>query len=500
MKISLSTTGFNSKPSSKDIAQLEYNQVDVTIDNLIDYISDGYCFCNLYDFDDTFKFVGKGVKVNHYAGSYSINIDLDHQQQPIEETYNNCTLKPTFCYTSWSNSNDNYSYRFIYCFDSMIEGVEHYKNIYNELCTINNLEYDKHAESPYQYMNGTSKDCVVIKSDTIYHVNQFTQYNKSAKPNHILTHQNNMNGICTFNQFKNDEFKKDYFTLPLTQLISKYRYTFINKECSNIPDVDEDIPMIELDNYYEIHRLFRKSDGMCIKLKDGQNRKHKLYINCMVRRLITPTITFDDLLYDMLYEIYYFIDNRNDKITRRQLIDIVNNAMNADIYKFNKVYKGRKSMVNPKYQQKYGLSKRQIANEANANKSRLKKQQLYQSIGELYDFNKTVDENLRDFEGYGITVSKRTIQNWKKENGITRQYNKSANDNHILSEQNNMNVLCTFTEDQLKEIIINKIENNSNYINTDEFTNDMKSYSSISTDPETFQMDIYFNYIDKYAS
>lgn len=104
MKLSLSTKGFNSKPLSKEIRNMSFQTVDITVESLVNKLKQGYCFLNVYDFTtDSYQFLGKGIKKEHYIGSYSINIDLDHQHVPMKEMFDLSSIKPTFCYTTWSN-------------------------------------------------------------------------------------------------------------------------------------------------------------------------------------------------------------------------------------------------------------------------------------------------------------------------------------------------------------------------------------------------------------
>ena len=79
-------------------------------------------------------------------------------------------------------------------------------------------------------------------------------------------------------------------------------------------------------------------------------------------------------------------------------------------------------MVNPLYQLKYGGSKRAIANKANAEEKRKKKEEKYRLISKFYDSNLTIQENInimnnnRAFIEKGFIINKSIIMRWKKEN------------------------------------------------------------------------------------
>ena len=144
--------------------------------------------------------------------------------------------------------------------------------------------------------------------------------------------------------------------------------------------------------------------------------------------MISPTLTFDEFVYALCFEMAYFIDNsdRTDLITRQQLIGIAENAFIADTSKFNYI-KPRKSIVNYRYTAKYGLSKEEVRNKHNGqknaqNNTKIKKNNS-EVINRFYNPNFTTEENIGYIEDMtGIKFSRATIQNWKRENGYTREY------------------------------------------------------------------------------
>lgn len=72
----------------------------------------------------------------------------------------------------------------------------------------------------------------------------------------------------------------------------------------------------------------------------------------------------------------------------------------------------RKWMVNPYFSAKYGMSKREVINKFKLNKK--------QYIGELYDLSLSDKENVEKMKEYGLKLSTKTLQRWRKENNITK--------------------------------------------------------------------------------
>ena len=46
-----------------------------------------------------------------------------------------------------------------------------------------------------------------------------------------------------------------------------------------------------------------------------------------------PELTHEYLLIMLVYELYFYIDNTDDKITKKDLFEICNNAIKADLDK-----------------------------------------------------------------------------------------------------------------------------------------------------------------------
>lgn len=419
MQITLSTTGSQTKPK---LNNLIFHTVDIQIEELKEKLEQGYTFSGLYSHKGEWKNTGKGVLKNHYIGSYTVNIDLDDQEMPMEEKLEQITLLPTIAYKTFSNDDykGKYRYRFIYVFDNIILGELNYEKIFNEICCINHFNYDRNARVGYKLMCGTDKAVLI-----------------TGKTYKLCDFKCNLNcddcGLCkpvttSSYQFENKEFEKDFARMSFADIVEKYKGIYRNIQQSQLPFADADTPVIELpDDFFEIVRPWKKGmeKNEIVRIKNHCHRRIKLYNNLVIRRLITPTLTFDELVYALCFEMAYFIDNsdRTDLITRQQLIGIAENAFIADTSKFNYI-KPRKSMVNVKYMIKYNKSKVEVRNKNNAQNKTKIKEANYEMINRFYNPNLTIAENIDYIEDMtGTRFSERTIKNWKKDNGLTREYN-----------------------------------------------------------------------------
>lgn len=419
MILSLSTTGSQTKPK---LNNLTFHTVDLQIEELKEKLEQGYTFSGIYSHNGEWKNIGKGILKDHYVGTYLINIDLDEESVPMEEKLEQIELLPTLAYKTFSNDDSigKYRYRFIYVFDNIILGELNYEKIFNEICCINHFNYDRNAKVGYKLFHGTDKECLII--------------GKTYKPSNFKYNLNCDDcGLCkpvttTSYQFENKEFEKDFARMPYADIVEKYKGIYRNIQQSQLPYADAETPVIELpDDFFEIVRPWKKGmeKNEIVRIKNHCHRRIKLYNNLVIRRLITPTLSFDELVYSLCFEMSHFIDNtdREDYITRQQLIGIAENAFIADTSKFNYI-KPRKSIVNVKYMIKYNKSKVEVRNKNNAQKKTKIKEANYEMINRFYNSNLTIKENIDYIEEMtGTRISDRTIRNWKKDNGLTREYN-----------------------------------------------------------------------------
>ena len=210
--------------------------------------------------------------------------------------------------------------------------------------------------------------------------------------------------------------------MEIKDIITKYENIYPNIEHTPLPKTDADIPYILFpSDYIEIMRDCRKNeDDIAKKLKDGHGRRKRLFNNGILRRKINPNITFENLVYNLLYELHYYISNRNAEniIGKNEIMIIARDVMKADLSKYEyKAVRDKDWIVNDEYCKKYDLSPNQVKNIARKAINHLK-------IHELYDKDLTDKENVEMMKGKGFEVSLSTLKRWKGENGITKHREK----------------------------------------------------------------------------
>lgn len=434
--VSLSTQKFDHKPDrNTEVAKLRFNRIYTDVEGFAEGIAKGYCYAPIFT-NATFSMSDKTDR--NFTYSSFVSIDIDHANSDMNTMVDGLEYKPTIAYTSCSNGLDgNYSYRLIYCFSDKIEGTREYSNYVYTILDANGIpvnDIDKRSFKASQYYNGNGCGNIDIKvSNIIYNKLDYIEYYKEYSNNNILyinsnesinlTHNTTHPTIMSYNDtFVNKNFEYDYWNMRMEDVLSKYIYEYPNIEHTPLPVVDEDTPYIMFpSDYIEIKRYWRVEDGRTAKIRDGEGRRRKLFLNGILRRLIVPSITFDNLIYNLLFELVYYVSNyeAENVIDKKEIFHIARNVMKADMTKYEGL-KGtdRRFMVNPRYCEKYGLNKKQVRNVA-------MKMIRNQGIGELYDCSLNDNQNLEIMKQHGLDISPSTLKRWRKENGITK-YKKNG--------------------------------------------------------------------------
>ena len=433
-EVCISDQAFDHKPNRiTEVPKLHFTKKTVDVDDFLNYMIEGRCYTPIFS-SDSFGMSGK-TDIN-YRYSYLVSLDIDHTHVPMKDMVDKLDYKPTLAYTSCNDGKDGeYKYRLVYCFDDKIEGIGEYYNYVYSILDSNKMgidDIDKRSLKASQYYNGNGTQAFDFTvTDIVYNKDDFRLFykdyyslsctgiknkeDKSIIENHTYnTHYN----IHLNDTFENEEFETDYWNMKMEDILSKYVDVYPNMEHTPLEIPDDDIPYIIYPiGYIEIRRWWRKRlDGKPIKIKDGEGRRRKLFINGIVRRLINPNITFHNLLYNLLYELVNYHSNygADNIIDKKEIYKIAQDVMKKDMANYEQL-KGthKKFMVNPNFCIKYGLSKNEV-------KSMAAKMIRYNQIGELYDCSKTDKENVRMMKDYGLELSIITLKRWRKANGITK--------------------------------------------------------------------------------
>ena len=124
--LSVSTTSYRDK---KDInwSKVVYSNSRINLNLFEELIKLGYNFC--YNFNKN-NFNQSEKKIENWVNTSIIFIDIDDSDVEMNEFVNNLSNKPTLYYTTYSNKENSYRFRLVYCVNELIENIELYKNLY----------------------------------------------------------------------------------------------------------------------------------------------------------------------------------------------------------------------------------------------------------------------------------------------------------------------------------------------------------------------------------
>lgn len=440
--------GFEKKPQPNEMRKIEYIRKNLSIDEIAEHIKNGHVLSANFTEDDSTIIRQTQRCYENFISTSLIMIDLDGEVElELNELIENLKFKPSIAYTTFSHliENKGNRYRLLYLFENEIDDIKLYKDIYKIIISSFDFKLkDNCGSNVTQAVFGSKRDCILIKSNKIYSISNFIDislFNKNniTNLNNQISHSNSINKeeeniIRLERLIQDDEYIEDYWNMSYNDLLTRYRDKYPIFEHTPLYNPDEDTPYIllppdyiEIKRYWMIDYIYSENGSLkCYtskarKIKDGEGRKKKLFINGILRRMMIPSISFEHLLNCLVYELYHYIDNSKDIIKKQRLFDIAMSAWNADITQYEHLRQSdnREFIVNDNYCIKYNVSRSTARNIS-------KKAITYDKIGSLYDCNLTDKQNLEVFKEHGFTTSPKTLQRFRETLGLTR-YNKRNN-------------------------------------------------------------------------
>lgn len=487
-EISISTKAYSDKNLIK-WNSVEYQRQSITVEEFALLIKEGYCFCHSFKTNGILFGLSEKKDAN-FLSADMVFVDIDDSDIVMNDYVGRLSKKPTLYYTTPNNHTEksNYKYRFRLCylFCLPIYTVETYHSLYDGIAEsirkdIQDVEIkDNCGRTPSQQFSGNAKaECELYVTDNVFSHSDFPYQSNNVSFSSSLSISN---GNLSKSAKKDDDtvigvkdliiadksFISDINTLSPYDLIDKYRtkYRYFTHTELHFQDGYALIPS----DYQEIYRQtymdsFIKNNGDEIKfsavkkLRDGDNRRKKLYIAGLIMKKILPNITFENLLYNLICERTYYYDNSDRVLSNKVLANIARNVVNIPLEKIQlqSKRKKRKFCVDKSYCAMLGIS-------PNAMKNKVRKMLKDEEIGNAYDCSLSVAENLAAFKEMDISVGKSKLYQWCKENGINTKGEKSNVCNHdIYAELKEVThyyfIARTLKEKRELRIIISKLRN-----------------------------------------
>jgi predicted DNA-binding transcriptional regulator AlpA len=368
---------------------------EIDQDTFLTLAGSGYSF--------TYNFQGNRRKPELFLNTPVIIYDIDHCEQPMEDYIDGLHYKPSLGYTSYSNGKDGkFSFRLVYVFDSLIESEQSFNALYYGIAGENGFgkEFDKRRINQLYF--GSNKDLPGYKeynSHLVYSQDDFDFPEESAvcpisMSNTLSPHNNDYETNDTF-QDGDDNYYRNYvesLETPLVQSTSGTHYTYPQ-------------------NYYSVPIRIITKDGKRVvkRWTDGEHRRKKLYISALIMLLNKPSLSPDNLRFNLRQLIRDYYDMSKDPITQGDIEGIVKRAYeNKDTCQLDNSIHQSNFKVNKEYCQEQGLSARQLI------PAIIKERNM--EIMDFYDWTTSVSNNLKMLnEDCGLAISRSTLYRYVNE-------------------------------------------------------------------------------------
>lgn len=442
--------------------KMAFKEEEVTVNEFVNYATNGYAFCNLFQFNETDQYKlykkypwakafpvyrrgpNKGffkleIKSDEFfRGAQTVFVDIDDTSfTSLPDYINNLTYTPTIVYPSFSDclnkkGKTSRRFRLVYVFDKVLDRGE-FEAVTQAL--YEKIEKDTEepiadncGARPSQYMNGTySKE--TYTTDWVYDVTDFRK-----KVELTAAERGEMTDFSWLLDDETDEIEgkcgdEDDFDKTAIEEIKP-------KKGKKTVKVSDEIYRDSIDGNYEkfIRKWFAKgmryvtktefkeeefagyfyklTEGTDYcelyyfreKVKDGEERRKKLYRRAALRRLINPDITPNELFYNLVVDCYKFFDNSDGVLTADLLLKKVESAFSLPIDEIRKMNTTSTTFVINPY-----MVKEKFQHKARA---MARREIMDMKIETLYDESISVSENLKKMEEGGFKVSKTRLYKW----------------------------------------------------------------------------------------
>lgn len=439
-----------------NVGRMCFKREQLTIEEFLNKATNGYAFSYLFTYDPNKKYliqtnkkygyktlaypeykrgINKGyMKINFkrdefFEGTQTIFIDIDETNyNSIEEYVNTLPIKPTACYTTFSNKvnkagSTSIRFRMVYIFDRVLNKVE-FKSIANDLK--NTIEiatkepiYDVCWLAQSQYFNGGNDTADTYNSNLIYNANEWLNSIElwDEQENAPTNKKNNSSKSIVSKKITND-----LTHLKLNQFLYKYRYTeYINNNKSAY-NVDSNYFNYTDSNYIQLYYNVQK-------IKDGNKRRKKLFYRGLQRRKINPLASADVILVNYVRDFVNFIDNTDGVITVETIIDSVNRLMRTNTQIIDTI------QMEEKYRPKYVINTNLPTNVKRKLAAKARGIITFEKIGEMYDTSLNVKDNQKQMKNMGVNVSLSTLYRFAGANNINTKVKKQTN---VISDNTNI--------------------------------------------------------------
>lgn len=285
----------------------------------------------------TNEFMKQFASHDFWCGSQVMFVDVDGDNNTIENYIVSCKYKPTFAYYSYTDGKGGLRrFRLVYCLSRIITDVREWDIISTLIrywCPGNT---DPTSTNPTQTSFGTCNTGIwfgnILDTDREF--------------GNILERQEQE---LTYIIEKTEKIKPDYPHLKITFdtkliniLSSDLKWSDLNKTFF-IPDIYRKFYWRKESEVIERHIIQGYTIGLATEnywqldlnpnyiIKDGEGRRMKLRTRAMIRRVLNPSLSAEQILVNMYYDRERLIDNSDGIVNLAEMCNLVQNVFKYEI-------------------------------------------------------------------------------------------------------------------------------------------------------------------------
>lgn len=424
--------------------QIQYATQKITLGDLERLQREGKSFCYNFKKRDVSGLITQHEKtLKGFDYTNIIFFDIDKMPIPMEEYIAPLPFKPSLAYTTISNGKGGkYGYRLLYLFDTPLSTIPDFDNLYYAIAAANGFkqqvdkdgnkfEFDYRKVNQQYYGGGVKSE--TIKTNIVYSPSDFSSYynkgialketlypskkknkssisNKGSFPNEIIIGEATRRQAY-YSQMENP-FYNDLYTLSPKDFLTKYEKEYLSTYQASIKTAltlsSNGSYWIYPDNYQEIKRQWgvnKKGKRNVKKWEIGSNRRKRMYVSAHIMRHNVPSITKEQLIYNLIFERFHYYVNSDNKLNNNIILDIAEAAL-AHSFELS-------PCKHPAFSanKEYWLQSNMTSNQAKCIVGKVIREEQVLAI---YDFGASVKENLKVLRENGIRVGKSYLYNLRK--------------------------------------------------------------------------------------
>ena len=460
--------------------KISFIRKSTTSQELLENCLEGYTFCHLFegfpDNDMTHSYLKKdghftlsGKSSNYFVGSYVIGIDIDETKYRSPGDYiHQLSLQPTFWYTSLSNMQIDVEtgefkgarFRLIYVFDQLIPDKYYFRycswNLHKKIeSDTGETIKDSCGLICTQYFNGTNRNNTTLSVDYGLTNDVYSLSDINISNNGYLDFLNNNCYYKSVNTEQKEEIEERIrILLSQSNIIKQQQTSQVISACDKSIQMQKEIELdytminnasrLSWDDYYQLYKnryqfvyrvetdnweyigdiKFQYCEEDYIELAwipkvitDGHHRRNVLFHRAWLRRLIKPSITPDELFYNLMVDRQRFFDNKDNVLSVDLLASKVKESFRYSTEELIERYKDVYEKTKLRSSKKRIIIHRNSKGKVRANS--IIKELRWRILDEAYNRDLSVLENLQILNDSDFIICRETIYRYLKDRNIT---------------------------------------------------------------------------------